>query len=354
MHSARTAALLCVAGALAGCGGGSAASTGKGPGGRDGGSPAGSGGRTSGAAGDPVSGGGGGGGSAGPGGAGGAGAGICGGASGGPSGNLPCACEGFVTPNPAGTGLPNPAAYSDNADGTVTDQVTGLVWQGAVDPGVYTQEQAATYCASKAPTGSWRVPTRLELVSLVDYAIASPGPAIDQTHFPNTPTAMVFWTSSAYVGTSGFAWTVAFSDGATYGIDATDTSRVRCVLASPTCYRPRYQAQTGGLVMDSATGLTWQQTVDGSSYSFDDAASHCAGLGASWRVPSLTELQTIVDDTQVNPAIDGTAFPNTPGGFYWTSTAYAGTPGLAWFVSFVYGNTYNDDVNDTNNVRCVR
>jgi hypothetical protein len=43
-------------------------------------------------------------------------------------------CGRFRMPNPASTGLPNPPSYTTNADGTVTDNVTGLVWEGTVGP----------------------------------------------------------------------------------------------------------------------------------------------------------------------------------------------------------------------------
>ena len=131
---------------------------------------------------------------------------------------------GFVMPNPASTGLPNPASYTTNG-GTVTDNVTGLIWQGTVDPGSYAPAQAATHCANLG--GAWRLPTRVELVSLVDFTIASPGPTINQTYFPNTPGA-AFCTSSAY-GASGGAWFVAFDSGIA-GADVVPSAyKVRCV-----------------------------------------------------------------------------------------------------------------------------
>jgi hypothetical protein len=263
--------------------------------------------------------------------------------------------SGFVMPNPASTGLPNPASYTTNGDGTVTDNVTGLVWQGTVDPGSYTQAQAATYCASLG--GAWRLPTRVELVSLVDFTIASPGVTINQTYFPSTPAAE-FWTSSPAAGDSSYAWLVAFDGGiASIGV-VQSANRVRCVEAGPRaraaskCEPTRYQVQAGGLVLDSATGLTWQQNASGDSYAWSDATASCAGLGAGWRLPSLTELQTIVDDTTFNPAIDQTAFPNTPGTYFWTSSAY-GSDG-AYYVFFDSGFTGIDGACVTFSARCVR
>jgi hypothetical protein len=66
----------------------------------------------------------------------------------------------------------------------------------------------------------------------------------------------------------------------------------------------RYTA-TAGQVTDARTGLTWQQTA--SSSNGGDAAAYCAALdlnGTGWRLPTIKELLTIVDDTRAKPAID--------------------------------------------------
>src|SRR5258708_7418026 len=63
-------------------------------------------------------------------------------------------CGGFPMPNPPVGGLPNPEAYVDNGDGTVTDQVTRLVWERTVDMQGYPQEEEATRCAAKGD--GWR------------------------------------------------------------------------------------------------------------------------------------------------------------------------------------------------------
>jgi hypothetical protein len=282
--------------------------------------------------------------------------------TGGTGGASGTAC-GFPMPNPASAGLPNPASYIDNHDGTVTDNVTGFTWQGTVDQLRYTRVGASAYCANKVPVGSWRLPTRLELVSLVDFTATGLfppfGPTINQTYFPNTPNSP-FWTSSAYAGAPVAAWSVSFLSGYTAYSDVTKGYGVRCVSGAPKCHPTRYQVQAGGLVLDRTTGLTWQQTIDAGSYSWATAKVYCAGLGAGWRLPSLTELQTIVDETKVSPSIDGTAFPSTPPGVFWTSSADAGNPGDptglpdAWYVDFNSGNA--DVVSDlfVLSVRCVR
>jgi len=67
-----------------------------------------------------------------------------------------------------------------------------------------------------------------------------------------------------------------------------------------------------------------------------------------WRLPTRTELLTLVDDTRHGPAIDTDYFPGCQSDWYWTSTAAARSPGVfAWGVFFDYGGAdwvsrYND------------
>src|ERR1700683_1138102 len=62
-----------------------------------------------------------------------------------------------------------------------------------------------------------------------------------------------------------------------------------------------------GTVYDTKTRLTWQQGVSSTVHTWAGGASYCTGNvgglpGTGWRVPSLTELQTIVDDSRSSPA----------------------------------------------------
>lgn len=112
-----------------------------------------------------------------------------------------------------------------------------------------------------------------------------------------------------------------------------------------------------GTVYDARTKLTWEQTVDAGSYSQANAVNYCGGLtlaGGGWRLPSRAELLSIVDPTVHDPAIDATAFPNTPLTIFWTSTPYAGLGGYGWLVDFIAGYTGVNDASVTLRVRCVR
>jgi hypothetical protein len=65
-----------------------------------------------------------------------------------------------------------------------------------------------------------RLPSKLELESLVDRRIASPQPAIDLALFPATP-AGKFWMATSYAEDPGSAWSVDFDGGySDYGEDA--------------------------------------------------------------------------------------------------------------------------------------
>ena len=109
-------------------------------------------------------------------------------------------------------GAPNLASYTDNGDGTVTDNVTGLMWQQAVPTTTYTWANAVAFCPTLTLAGhsDWRLPSGIELVSIVDMGNSSPH--INGTYFPPTP-ANYFWSSSPLAGSSSDAWLVDFNFG---------------------------------------------------------------------------------------------------------------------------------------------
>jgi hypothetical protein len=110
-------------------------------------------------------------------------------------------------------GAPNRESYTDHHDGTVTDNVTGLLWQKESPPRTFTwgcvsdPGTAQAYCATLTLAGhnDWRLPTYIELVSLLDYsrpAVDSQGgaPALNTTYFnPGNASDGVFWSNTHQV-----------------------------------------------------------------------------------------------------------------------------------------------------------
>jgi hypothetical protein len=73
--------------------------------------------------------------------------------------------------------------------------VTGLTWQQQIVSEKLTQYEAVNYCANLdlASPLFWRLPTRIELLSIVD--IGRIKPAINSEAFPDTPSEL-FWTAT--------------------------------------------------------------------------------------------------------------------------------------------------------------
>jgi len=87
--------------------------------------------------------------------------------------------------------------FTDNLDGTVTDNVTGLVWQQEDDDQTRNWEGALAYCEDLDLAGhsDWRLPDVKELLSIVDNTRYNP--AIDTTVFPGTDSSH-YWSSSTF------------------------------------------------------------------------------------------------------------------------------------------------------------
>lgn len=56
-----------------------------------------------------------------------------------------------------------------------------------------------------------------------------------------------------------------------------------------------------------------------------------------WRLPSRFDLQSIVSNDRLSPAVDPDWFPDTQASWFWSSSPNAGDSGSAWSVHFDYG-----------------
>lgn len=250
--------------------------------------------------------------------------------------------------------LPNPQSYDTTSADIVVDKVTQLAWQKVASTNTVSFAQAEAYCSQLTLAGrtDWRVPSRLELVSIIDFAQSRSG-NIDNGAFPAD--LAVFWACTAGPASPLVAWTVDFGQAIVITQDKLTQSRVRCVAGAITSTPPptRYAADASGAVRDVKTMLTWQTTVS-PPVNWGQAFDYCQSLGAGWRLPSVTELQTLIDEAQAAAAFDPTAFPDRPDDYYWTSSYFDGNTRLAWFVSIGMGNTYWLPTSDVYYARCVR
>ncbi|MCX7998616.1 MAG: DUF1566 domain-containing protein [Leptospiraceae bacterium] len=244
-----------------------------------------------------------------------------------------------------------PRGYTDNLDGTITDNTTGLVWQKCTSgqendstcSGTATTSNfagAEAYCANLQLAGkSWRVPSLLELETLIDFSSSQ---GIQTTYFPNPQN--IYWTSTPYPNSTIYNWRVHFNNpslpGATYFSNKAGLLHTRCVSGPRRDYIPNAQNFTdngNGTLTDKSTGLGWQKCISGQTWNsgscigtqtpktWTAAFSDCSNLtlGGTWRLPNLNELKSIMDMTKSNPFLDTIIFPSsnlTDGQGLWSSS----------------------------------
>lgn len=119
-----------------------------------------------------------------------------------------------------------PPAYKENGDQTVTDQNTGLIWIESDVDLQHTWEDAVSYCDELVFAGQndWRLPTKFELESIVDYSRSYP--ALNQIF---TCQSSFYWSATPHRPNPAYAWSVFCPDGADHWVHKTNNYYVRCV-----------------------------------------------------------------------------------------------------------------------------
>jgi hypothetical protein len=122
---------------------------------------------------------------------------------------------------------------------------------------------------------------------------------------------------------------------------------------------PAQPTSTANTVYDASTGLRWQDDSDAKTLKRDwkGAKSYCENLTLDgyrdWRLPSIKELQSIVDITKYDPAIKA-GFSNTASSWYWSASPHVDNDSYAWIVRFHDGGTGYNSKTYKYYVRCVR
>lgn len=247
----------------------------------------------------------------------------------------------------------NPASYRVDSD-VVEDNVTGLLWQRGTSPQALDWWQARAYCAALTLGGrdDWSLPSRLELASILD--LGRYGPSIDVSAFSDAP-ADFFWSASPAMFAS-LAFGIRFDEGFVYDHDPRESGRARCVTQGRSGPASRFNIAADS-AQDNATDLTWQRGWV-AAQTWLDALASCEALvldnASDWRMPTLKELLTIVDERAIDPSIDISAFPDTPAEWFWASSPGLCSTDYGWTVSFTDGYCTPAATTQQYLTRCVR
>lgn len=241
----------------------------------------------------------------------------------------------------------------------VADNVTGLSWKRTVAFGM-SWDEAWDYCQSQT-TGrksDWRLPSIIELVSIVDYGATDP--AFNSAVFPGFGTLSTgnCWSETTQAFDGNSAWNTNIGTGFPSIHDKLSENCVVCVRGKFFCCG-NFKNNGNGTVTDLATGLTWQHQDDDFDRNWVDANDYCQemslGGNQDWRLPSIKELQSIVDYRNDSPSISPTFFPGTNPTTYWSETPAAWLSDLALLVDFQRGYVIAGQMSASKAyVRCVR
>jgi uncharacterized protein (TIGR03437 family) len=259
----------------------------------------------------------------------------------------------------------SPPSFFVNGDGTVTDMVTGLIWQQSEGPEMQ-YESAAPYCKSVTLGGfkDWRLPFAHEGYSILNHG--SVNPALDTRAFTKG-SAEYWWTSEARADDATRIWVTNAGGGIgahpkteTVSAGGARKIQVRCVRSSiaVTSLRANFTDNGDGTVTDNHTGLMWQKADSGTAMPWDDALRYSEGLSLAgfddWRVPNIKELQSINEERLVNPSLDRTYFSGMLPAETWSSTTQINSPTKAWTVDFALGIASYREKAESLRVRSVR
>jgi hypothetical protein len=289
-----------------------------------------------------------------------------------------------------------PLSYTNNGNGTISDNNTGLMWQSSSDlnsDGIINADdkkeysQALTYCNDLQLAGytDWRLPDIKTLYSLMNFRGTDTIGTSDSKAAPFISTEFfdfgygdisagdrqidAQWASSTlYVskvmnGASAM-FGLNLADGRIKGYPATGKGfYLKCVRGNNNYGQNELVDNGDGTIKDLATGLMWQKNDSIETFTWSEALQACdqadtAGF-SDWRLPNAKELHSIVeykrspdtsDSAALDPNFESTSFINEADqkdwGFYWSSTTHERSDGNgsdAVYISFGRALGYMSD-----------
>jgi len=239
-------------------------------------------------------------------------------------------------------------SYTNNHNGTISDNNTGLMWQEIPSSEGFDWQAAKDYCENLTLGGfdDWRMPTAKELYSISDFSEG--WPYLDTTYFSLVNNTFVdkseqYWTNNPYIGhTEEGQYSAAFgvnhatghikayageshqgrekpphpSNNKNQEVENKNENRpppppngnqgmgnpmlkhVRAVRG-PVYGENDFIDNGDETITDKATGLMWSKNDSKQGFDWKNAlyyAEHAQLAGYSdWRLPNVKELQGIVD-----------------------------------------------------------
>lgn len=268
--------------------------------------------------------------------------------------------------------------------GCVQDTLTGIMWEVKTDSGLRARDLRYTnYSPQYDPFGQygshtdatgyvadvnasnlcgfhdWGLAHTAKIQTILSYGVTGATAArVDTGYFPGTQ-ADWYWNASPNHAAKNTAFAVNFADGSVNNDADRSTLRYAQVIRNAKQVvgpNGQYEISPDGTEAKdtSVTAvLVWRRCVEGMAWdgntctgtpltltheeALQYAAQQAAATGVAWRVPSVKELNWIVDREEPAPPIKHFVFPNTPGRPTWTSSPEVRRPGQAWAIDFSAG-----------------
>ena len=276
-------------------------------------------------------------------------------------------------------------SYTDNGDGSVTDNVTGLMWQQGFEVMGYDAAVEHAVESTLAGHSDWRLPSIKEMYSLIVFSGADPSspdmfnvsegsePFIDADVFDFEYGAngeriidSQYVTSTVYTGlTMGHDETV-------FGVNMADGRIKGYPMADPRTREPKafsvklvrgnelygnndFTDNDDGTVSDAATGLMWTERDGEQAMDWQEALSWAQRMNdeeylgySDWRLPDAKELHSIVDYSRspqaagsaaIDPVFDISTIEDEGGienyPSFWTGTTHVRSDGDAGSAAYI-------------------
>lgn len=263
------------------------------------------------------------------------------------SDGAPVDCAGTGQDGELRPGMAWPKPRFDHRGPVVVDLLTGLTWLR--DANIFewpldweTAHEAIADLAAEEHSGydDWRLPARRDLWSLVSFASAKP--ALPEGHPFRNVFLGWYWTANTAARNPDYAWAVHITGGRVF-FEAKEryaltwpcrgANRLTTGFAEDGAHRQsdhRFTAD-GSEVLDRATGLRWTRKADlcNGPVGWDEALravrdlNKTPGSATGWRLPSITELESLLDFTRSDPAFQSDHPFAGIGHGYWSSTSSA-------------------------------